>query len=797
MSQSTTRGRRAAIGLAFVLGTLVASCDSGPSGPATDSHSGILARLVDEAREAPEAPRESTTSFMWRLTDRNRRGCPWVTDGPTKAIHTLVRPMNGSKDRSQFLPAIAIRGKGLKTFTHPHDHTAGEVNSAEVVFSCYGTGPENVRVVAIDEDGDVVAASVWETFRARPEPHHHTFQLISDEKLDAKRSGIRLEIKGRKEHGALLTMKAMWTPPGASLPQVGKGEPIRRGTDWRHAAGLIEGHPWKVDIDHVDPDADTVTVTFDVLVPRSASPSSRLARIAVRAKGVEGPIERTLQVPRTAKDGWTTMKVALEGLAPGPSEVELELIDASDDQTASLAIGDAAIVQRSDAAKIVILITSDTHRADHLSAADSAAMVDTPALDRLGRRGVFFTNCQSTTNVTNPSHISVMTGIHPRDTRIVDNQTAVNIGVDTLADIYTRHGYRTFASISTQHLDPSQSGLGQGFDRFEAPLVFKRPGNIAVDRVAEWLEEADGQSVFAWIHMFDAHAPYGPPAKYQRKQLQGMSKSSDEGLGVEPEFVPAWIRREDIQNAEYVNALYRSEVDWLDDSLSRLLDQPRMQDALVAFTADHGETFRAHNIFWDHAGLYLPMLAVPLIIAGPEVDEMRTEVSVQQMDVGRTLLDLSGIDDEFAGRNLIELALEDAADEPRFALSAHGLQAAITSGKWYLVMDLRDYDTSPVKHDWQKGRVKLFDRSQGVDTEDEMSAEFPDVTEALRERLVEWLLDANPVGLGTEVQLNEDQSANLEELGYAAVDPGASAAWWVEDEPTEDSADENSSSEDD
>ena len=39
-----------------------------------------------------------------------------------------------------------------------------------------------------------------------------------------------------------------------------------------------------------------------------------------------------------------------------------------------------------------------------------------------------------------------------------------------------------------------------------------------------------------------------------------------------------------------------------------------MADALIAFTADHGETFRAHNIYWDHAGLYLPMLAVPLII---------------------------------------------------------------------------------------------------------------------------------------------------------------------------------------
>ena len=51
----------------------------------------------------------------------------------------------------------------------------------------------------------------------------------------------------------------------------------------------------------------------------------------------------------------------------------------------------------------VVLITSDTHRGDHLGASRLGIVIETPVLDSLARQGLLFDNCFSSTNVTRPS----------------------------------------------------------------------------------------------------------------------------------------------------------------------------------------------------------------------------------------------------------------------------------------------------------------------------------------------------------------------------------------------------------
>ena len=61
-------------------------------------------------------------------------------------------------------------------------------------------------------------------------------------------------------------------------------------------------------------------------------------------------------------------------------------------------------------APTVVLITTDTHRFDHMAFNEAGVDVETPVQDALAARGVVFTDCFAPVNVTNPSHVALMTG---------------------------------------------------------------------------------------------------------------------------------------------------------------------------------------------------------------------------------------------------------------------------------------------------------------------------------------------------------------------------------------------------
>jgi hypothetical protein len=50
---------------------------------------------------------------------------------------------------------------------------------------------------------------------------------------------------------------------------------------------------------------------------------------------------------------------------------------------------------------------------------------------------VLFVDCWSVTNVTNPSHTALFTGLSPRDTRLVDDFTRLGERAQTLAECFS------------------------------------------------------------------------------------------------------------------------------------------------------------------------------------------------------------------------------------------------------------------------------------------------------------------------------------------------------------------------
>lgn len=437
----------------------------------------------------------------------------------------------------------------------------------------------------------------------------------------------------------------------------------------------------------------------------------------------------------------------------------------------------------------VLLVTSDTHRGDFIGTAARPADVLTPNLDRLAARGVTFQDCLASTNVTNPSHIALMTGESPRDTGVHDNRTQLADAAPTLAESFRDLGYRTWAALSSRHLRHEVSGLGQGFDRVAAPFPTEtRRAQETLAAVDAWLAEADASPVFLWVHLFDAHAPYEPPAEHAELYWPPGKDPMDPSLpdpGL-PEDLLAPAELQGLRDLDYPIAQYKGEVSYLDAQLGGLLERRPFVDGVVAFVADHGESLGEHRIFYGHSGLYPQTIHVPLILSWPDGPRGERQMDpVQQIDVSRTLLDLVGAAAlPFPGRSLLEsVDRGDGKSAARFALSAHGLEASVTLDGHHLLLELRNHQELSDLDRSEKHAFRLYDLVQDPECRVDVAEAEPGLAKSLHGILVEWLQSPKDLGWAGETSEDPELLAALEELGYAAGPeiPAAEALWVADD----------------
>ena len=83
----------------------------------------------------------------------------------------------------------------------------------------------------------------------------------------------------------------------------------------------------------------------------------------------------------------------------------------------------------------------------------------------------------STTNITCPSHIALMTGVHPRDSKITDNQTRMRGVAETLAERFREAiASHEFRCLGTKAPGPVTISGGMALKRWVKPA---RPQSIA------------------------------------------------------------------------------------------------------------------------------------------------------------------------------------------------------------------------------------------------------------------------------------------------------------------------------
>ena len=304
----------------------------------------------------------------------------------------------------------------------------------------------------------------------------------------------------------------------------------------------------------------------------------------------------------------------------------------------------------------VLLVTVDTLRQDRVGAYGNASGL-TPTLDRLAAAGIRYSHAFSPAPLTLPAHASILTGLLPRHHGIHNNSKVhLDDHVPTLAAVLKRTGYRTGAFVGAFVLD-RRFGLNQGFDEYDDRLprgdrasfhFSERRAVEVVTSAGNWIlspPAAAGTPWFAWVHLFDPHAPYDAPVEYR--------------AGRSP---------------------YDAEVAYADAMLGRLLARLAAAHALdrtlIVVTADHGESLGDHGETTHGLFAYDSTLAVPLILNAPAIAPTTDDAPVSHPDLMPTILDLLGASppSPVDGQSLVRAR---AADRPVYF---EALDASLTRG---------------------------------------------------------------------------------------------------------------------
>ena len=274
----------------------------------------------------------------------------------------------------------------------------------------------------------------------------------------------------------------------------------------------------------------------------------------------------------------------------------------------------------------VLLVTIDTIRADHVGAYGAKGGA-TPAIDAFARDGILFEQAIAPAPLTLPSHASILSGILPFRTGVRVNGTdRVSAAVPLVAEAFAGAGYRTGAVVSALVLR-GPTGIGRGFahfdDRFAAnadrdrrTALPERPCAETVERARAWLAEgsrADSRAPFLlWVHLYDPHAPYEPPAP----------------------FAERFRGRE-----------YDGEIASADSCFSRLLESVDPAATLVVLAGDHGESLGEHGEKGHGVFIYDATIRVPLIVRlpGRRLAGLRVATQVRLTDVAPTLRRAAGL----------------------------------------------------------------------------------------------------------------------------------------------------------
>ena len=410
----------------------------------------------------------------------------------------------------------------------------------------------------------------------------------------------------------------------------------------------------------------------------------------------------------------------------------------------------------------VILITLDTTRADRMGFLGSQRGL-TPNLDALARQSVVFTHAYSQVPLTTASHATILTGTYPQFHQVNDFGVPLAPDLPYAPYIFRGNGYHTAAFVGSLVLDPetrSAPGFERGFDTYDAGFhrrrqgedryqAIERRGGEVIGHTLAWLTAHKEGPFFVWVHLYDAHDPYDPPAPYKTK---------------------------------YASAPYDGEIAYVDAAVGKLLSWLRLRGlydgALIAVMADHGEALGDHGETTHGIFLYDETIHVPLLFKLPQKRSAGTRLDRRAglVDVLPTILQAVGIavPAEVQGESLLAMLKPAASpDRPAYAESDYphrtfgwSSMRSLRTGKYLFI---------------EAPRKELYDQTADPKAEHNLSTTSAAVTSTLASQLDAFRQKTSTAKEAPKVTADPGLQERLNALGYVATDSSSSSMPGIKD----------------
>ncbi len=451
----------------------------------------------------------------------------------------------------------------------------------------------------------------------------------------------------------------------------------------------------------------------------------------------------------------------------------------------------------------LFVVSLDTLRADALGAYGNTRETS-PYLDEFAANGVLFENAYSHTPKTAPAHMSLFSGLEPRVHGLGNFGTSgdqkLSKDVITLPEVLEGAGFLNIGVTSGGNVK-GVLGFKRGFQAYDDN---GRKMEDKLPLMGKWLAEVadSGDRWFAFFHTYQVHDPYLPPDPWRsryvdpdyegavlgdndelREQIRsGENLADEDARGRDRLYANFWgrVRENNPEDRQALENLYLAQVAWSDHDLGRAMRRWRKRgyfdDAVIAITSDHGESFGEHGMLQHHE-MWQQLLHVPLLVQHPDGRGAgrRVRAHVRHIDFMPSMLDLLGVEDvdvHRSGESWAGWLLEEPAADVREVWGEHRSVHASPLDLW----SLRTPELALVH---ERGGTLLVDRGQDplelnpVPMEDWNDAQRAGA-EALMERAHALQLDQAARALdyrrSAGGEIDAAMRAELEALGY--LQPG-------------------------
>jgi arylsulfatase A-like enzyme len=328
----------------------------------------------------------------------------------------------------------------------------------------------------------------------------------------------------------------------------------------------------------------------------------------------------------------------------------------------------------------VLLIVLDTARADALEPY-GASPGTTPTMAHLASRGRALPDVHATACWTMPSHVSMLTGLLPRNAGLSRAPGGMPtgcrpvleaLGERLLPQVLRQAGFRT-RGVSTNVWVSRAAGFATGFDQWE-DVEPKRMAQMASTKLpprARWAFDAlrarsdDGAQAagailqrwfadrgdrpeFWFVNLIECHSPYLPPKPYNDLGPLDRVRAAEEARR-HLTLSEIWrvcvsdfdVPEQALARMRHLYARSIMQLDaWVAQTLTALDEAGRLDDTLVLLCSDHGENLGEGGLLGHAYSLDERLLHVPFIASGPNAPDAMSSL----LELPRAVADAVGLD---------------------------------------------------------------------------------------------------------------------------------------------------------